>query len=225
MKRSICILLLITALALSMLVTVSAHEVPDLNKSGSITFCVAWEGEPVEGGAFQMYRVGDVAENDGNFFFTLVPELADSGLNLETIDDPALAQQLADRAAAAALEPMSAPVNGGQACFADVLPGLYVVVQTEACAGFAKMNPFLISMPRYENGVYVTDVVAKPKVPLETEPTEPSAPTEPTEPAPPKLPQTGQLNWPVPLMAAAGLACFALGWALCFRRKREQDET
>lgn len=37
-----------------------------------------------------------------------------------------------------------------------------------------------------------------------------------------KLPQTGQLWWPVPLLAAAGLGMFAAGWIL--RRKFDEDE-
>lgn len=222
MKRSLLTLLLTAVLALSMITAVSAHEVPDLSKSGTITFQVTWEGEPLEDGEFRMYRVGNIAEDDGNYLFALVPALADSGVNLENIDDPALAQQLADLAADAGLESLTATVEDGQAYFADVAPSLYVVVQTEACTGFAKMAPFLISMPRYEDGTYVTEVVAKPKVSMETEPTDPP---ESTTPPPPELPQTGQLNWPVPLLASAGLAFFALGWALCFGRKREHDET
>lgn len=225
MKRKLCELLLTALLALSLITAVSAHEVPDLSKNGTITFQITWEGEPLDDGEFRMYRVGDIVEDNGDYLFALVPELADGGLNLDNLDDPALAQQLANLAAEAGLEYLTAAVEEGQARFADVVPGLYVVVQTEACTGFAKMNPFLISMPRFENGTYVTDVVAKPKVPMETEPTETTEPTEPTPPPPPKLPQTGQLNWPVPLLACAGLACFALGWSLCFGRRRAQDET
>lgn len=53
---------------------------------------------------------------------------------------------------------------------------------------------------------------------------------DPTEPAPTDassdeiLPQTGQLNWPVPVLAATGLVVFAMGWGM-FNRKREGDET
>ena len=223
MRRSLFALLLTAVLLLSAVSAAAAHEVPDLTKSGTITFQVSWEGEPVEGGVFQMFRVGDIVENNGDYSFGLVPELADSSVELKDISDPELAAQLAALAQEAGLEPLIAPVEAGEAYFPDVMPGLYVVVQTEACDGFAKMNPFLISMPRFENGTYVTDVVAKPKVPLETEPTEPTDPTIPTEPGP-GIPQTGQLNWPVPLMAASGMALFALGWFLCFGRKREADE-
>lgn len=40
----------------------------------------------------------------------------------------------------------------------------------------------------------------------------------------PKLPQTGQMNWPIPVMTVAGLALFIFGWYLCFGRKREGNE-
>lgn len=54
-----------------------------------------------------------------------------------------------------------------------------------------------------------------------TVPSDPSDPTKPTEPDKPTLPQTGQLWWPVPLMAIAGLVLFLLGW---LRRKERADE-
>lgn len=216
---------LVLALVFGLCLTSYAHEVPDLTKNGTVTLEVRWEDTPLEGGKLAMYRVGDIVENNGDYGFALVPELAGSGVSLEHTDDPALALQLAELVEDAGLEPLTASVEEGLAIFEDVAPGLYVLVQTEACEGFAKMSPFLISMPRYEEGAYVTDVVAKPKVPVETAPTEPSEPTEPTGPSIPSLPDTGQLNWPVPLLAAAGLAFFALGWVLCFRAKRESNET
>jgi hypothetical protein len=74
-----------------------------------------------------------------------------------------------------------------------------------------------------ENGEYQYHVTASIKSELEREP-EPTEP-EPTDPPdPPGLPQTGQLNWPIPLMVVAGLALFVVGWVLCFGKKREQYE-
>ena len=65
----------------------------------------------------------------------------------------------------------------------------------------------------------------------ETEGTEPdeTAPgeTTPGSPTPEdeeKLPQTGQLNWPVPMLALAGLCLFIVGWALRFRSRKEDYE-
>lgn len=37
-----------------------------------------------------------------------------------------------------------------------------------------------------------------------------------------KLAQTGQQNWPVPVLAGAGVAVFALGWALAYLKKKEK---
>ncbi|MBE6967137.1 MAG: LPXTG cell wall anchor domain-containing protein [Ruminococcaceae bacterium] len=38
------------------------------------------------------------------------------------------------------------------------------------------------------------------------------------------MPQTGQLNWPVPVMAIIGATLFITGWVLCLRKKRIKDE-
>ena len=37
---------------------------------------------------------------------------------------------------------------------------------------------------------------------------------------PPGLAQTGQLNWPVPLLAGCGVALFAIGWGLVFLKRK-----
>lgn len=38
-----------------------------------------------------------------------------------------------------------------------------------------------------------------------------------------KLAQTGQLNWPVPVLACGGLLLFAFGWILVFMRKKQKN--
>lgn len=37
----------------------------------------------------------------------------------------------------------------------------------------------------------------------------------------PKLVQTGQLNWPIPVLAGCGLALFALGWWMVFLKRKK----
>lgn len=220
MKNRICAVVTVLFLMFSLCVTAYAHEVPNPEENGTITFTMDWEGVPLNSGSLSMYKVGELAEEDGNYGFVLIEQLRDSGLSLADPEDPALAAQLADLTDG--LEKRSADIKEGKAVFTDVEPGLYVVVQAEkdASNGFAAISPFLISMPNYENGHYVTQVTANPKVPLVTEPTE-SRPPETTKPSDPKLPQTGQLNWPVPLLAVLGLVLFATGWMLCFGRRKE----
>lgn len=97
------------------------------------------------------------------------------------------------------------------------MPGLFAVTQKEADAsdGFPAIHPFLISLPRWDGEQYVYDLTAKPKVSLEP---------KPTEPPDPWLPQTGQTNWPVPVMAVAGAAFVILGGFLCFRKKENHAQ-
>lgn len=43
--------------------------------------------------------------------------------------------------------------------------------------------------------------------------------------ADPELPQTGQLNWPIPVLVIAGLVLFMLGWSMFFKPKRDANES
>ena len=45
-------------------------------------------------------------------------------------------------------------------------------------------------------------------------PENPDNPVSPSNPDKPVLPQTGQLNWPVPVLAVSGVLLFAAGWVL-----------
>jgi LPXTG-motif cell wall-anchored protein len=115
-------------------------------------------------------------------------------------------------------------VKNGKAVFNDLPTGLYLIIQEEAAEGFNPLGAFLVSVPYLENGEYRYHVTAAIKSELEREPeTEPTTPP-PTVPDDPKLPQTGQLNWPIPLMAVAGLGLFIAGSMLCFGKKRERYE-
>lgn len=48
----------------------------------------------------------------------------------------------------------------------------------------------------------------------------PSDLSSPSSPSSPTLPQTGQLNWPIPVLAVADILLFAFGWLM--RRERTE---
>lgn len=224
MKNRMISLLLALVCVCALTVNASAsHPVPDLSRNGSLTFVMDLDGKLLDGGKLNLYRVGDITEEDGNYGFQVIEQLQGADVSLEDVSDPVAAEQLLTIAKVMELEKLSAPITQGKAVFTDLPVGLYVVWQdgADATKGYGPIQPFLISIPKFQNDTYVTDVVADPKVPLETAPPETTAPpTEPDE----DLPQTGQLNWPVPVMAVSGAALILAGLILCTSRKRTGDE-
>jgi LPXTG-motif cell wall-anchored protein len=162
-----------------------------------------------------------VDEDDGNYFFSRV-------------GDDALVEDIASADAVAALEKYYADNKGtipfvtktadakdGTCQFSGLSTGLYLVIQETPAPGFSALNAFLVSVPQLEDGVYVYEVTATIKSELEREP-------DPTDPPPttpgPTLPQTGQLNWPVPVMAVSGMVLFLLGWFLYSKNGKKNYE-
>ncbi len=215
--------LLALLLLLGLPLSAAAHAVPDESRNGhcSITVSMTYKGKAVRGGKLALYKVGDVAENDGNYSFVPVEAIRGDIPEFGDIESPELAGKLAK------LEKKLTPVTAdpvtvgkdGKATFSNLTFGLYLVVQKTAASGYRKIAPFLVSVPYLYRDEYQYDVTSQPKTDLEQE-------VKPTSPPSSgggggKLPQTGQLWWPVPLLICAGLGCIAVG---LFRRREARNE-
>lgn len=218
MKKMITVLLALSVL-LSLPLTAYAHDVPQERDDCSIEVIVRYDGENVDGGTLTAIRVGYVDEEDGNYFFS--QEFTNIKIEDVTSSGAPKAQKefYENNKGNYDFYTQTQTVKDGKATFTGLSTGLYLIVQNKAADGFSKMGAFLVSVPYMENGEYQYHVTASIKSELEREP-EPTNPP-PTEPEDSKLPQTGQLNWPIPLMVIAGLAFFVVGWVLCFGKKRE----
>lgn len=215
--KRFAMLLLAPLFLCAMSVTAYAHDVPDTSRKGTISVTLTYEDSPVSGGSFTLYRVGAVSEEDGNYSFVLTGEFTGCNVLLEDIQSAQLAKELADYAADHRVAGTTREIGSeGEVSFTDLELGLYLIVQNTAAHGYSKVDAFLVSVPMHENGAYIYAVEASPKVELERE-TEPGQPTTPTGPS---LPQTGQLNWPVPVLAVLGLCLFSVGWTLRFGKGR-----
>ena len=227
MKRSIlaaiCAALLVCALAAQ----VCAAEPVDMTRRGSISITMACQGEAVPGGTLTLYRVAVVTEDDGNYGFAFTDAFADCGLSLDNLSSQMLADGLADYAADNSMEGVTCEISEtGEVSFTDLELGLYLLVQETPAEGYCAVSPFLVSVPASQDGVYVYDVDASPKTSVEPEPTESTVPPTTTEPEPtdPKLPQTGQNNWPVPVLAVSGILIFMLGWYMNRTGRKDRYE-
>lgn len=218
MKRLFSLLLAILVLFCQPL-AVFAHDYVQLDKTDcSIEMLVRYEGEDITGGTLTAIKVGYVAEDDGNYYFRqeITNEL------LEDISSSSLPKKMAkfynDNKKSHVFYTQTLSVTNGKATFSGLGVGLYLIVQNQAAKGYSKLSPFLVSVPYMEDGQYRYHVTAAVKSELEREP-ETTPPTKP----PPNLPQTGQLNWPVPVLAAAGMAMLLLGAWLRSGRKKESE--
>lgn len=200
-----------------------AHAVPDFEATGSVTVTMHCGNTVVSGGTVTLYRVGKVYEQDGNYSFIPVDDFADCGEDFHEVQSSDLAGKLRDYAEEHEITGTTKSVSSdGTAVFADLELGLYLLVQHDAAEGYNKAVPFLMGVPNIQAGEYVYDVNAAPKVELEKEVE--SVPPTPATPTDPKLPQTGQLNWPIPVLVTLGLMLFSCGWLLRFGRKRTRNE-
>ena len=205
-----------------------AQVFPSVSSEGSIKIYMEWEDEKLDDGALNAYRVCDIVKKNGEFLFEPVEDLKKYNLNLNDMIQPQQANEFVKLAKKEKLRKFTAPIENGEAFFGNLPIGLYVVTQEahEATDGFEPISAFLISVPTFENGGYNLHVAAYPKVSLEPEETEPpeSKPTEPTKPDDPKLPQSGQLNWPVPVLAVSGLLLMVIGGLILSDGRKENHE-
>ena len=225
-------LLLALSLGAAVALPAYAHEVPDPSRTGSIRFSMLYDGSAVGGGSLTLHRVGDVAEEDGNYTFTLTEAYAASGADLTDLTDTALAAGLADYTTANGIAGEEVSIGSDGTAAADGLAlGLYLVMQDQPAEGYEPIAPFLVSVPMWDEtaGAYLYTVDAAPKLGglTKTPPAATAAPAKPdagdpdtvTTPAAATLPQTGQLNWPVPVLTLAGLLLMLAGWYLRARTK------
>jgi len=226
MHKRILSLMLALMLLGSLSLSVSALEVPDLDRLGSISMSMTHDGRPIPGGSLTIYRVADVVWDGGDYVYQYTDDFAECTLPLTDLESAELAEELARIARTSRLPGTTRELNRqGKTRFTDLPVGLYLVVQKEAAPGYFRINPYLVSLPQLEEETYLYDVDTAPKNQPEPEekPTEPE-PTQPPKPDDDKLPQTGQTNWPVPVMAAAGILLLMAGFVLRTSGKRKQDE-
>ncbi len=158
--------LIMVALLICMLsVTAFAHEIPDVSRKGSITVVIEDGDKRVPGGSLTLYKVGDVAEDDGNYFFELTEAFRASGVSLDDIESDQVAKDLAKYAVNVGAYGDTEDIdNEGRLVYRDLDVGLYLVVQKEAANGYLPINPFLVSVPMVDSEGYLYDVYAEPKV-------------------------------------------------------------
>lgn len=200
----------------------------DYSQKGSISVSMEDTEKNVvaPGGTLTLYQIAAIEKNEENQdVFVLNQTFEESQVPLNNLDSAILVNELERYISQKKLGGIVRQIDAnGHVSFEDLPLGLYFIIQETPADGYNKVNSFLVSVPQMLGEVYVYDVDASPKVELSPAPNVPEEPT-PSAPTPnkpvtstgSKLPQTGQLNWPIPVLVACGAVCVILGG--CLRRK------
>lgn len=197
MKRIALFLALTWLLALP----VTAHEVPDLTRKGSITVTMRYDGKALAGGEMTLYHVGDIREEDGNYSFIPTSDYAGSGISFDNVQSPETAERIAEFASRQGLRGNTQQIaSDGTLRYADLKPGLYLLVQKKAAKGFEPAAPFLVTLPMLVGETYIYQVDAGPKV----------SPVPEEKPEDSGQPQTGQSALPIWVFSLSAVALVLL---------------
>ncbi|MBR6562403.1 MAG: hypothetical protein IKK70_00505 [Clostridia bacterium] len=211
MKKSIILLL---ALTLSLLAVggVAAEQL-ELNKKGSISASFACAHGFKSYGKTTLYHVADAVEDENGYKLVLTTDFKGSGLSLDDVENPKTASTFERFARSRGLSGDTRDLENGSVTYDGLSAGLYLIVHKDDDERITEALPFFVSLPRTEDGKYVYDVNAAPKVLVKHAEGE----------LPPSIPQTGQLKWPIPVLAFSGIIVFTVGWVLCFKARRDGE--
>lgn len=228
------ILILFTAVFTSVYVTgitVCAVNVPDMARndcSVSVTMQDPETEEGIQGETLALCRVAEVhRENDADYSFELTKEFADSKENLNALDngvlDAKMAERLNDYRKKRDIRGTKLTSDAsGRIVFEGLKVGLYLIYQEEAKEGYYTVSPFLVSIPYEENGEYIYDVEATPKMEIKTNPS-PDEPETPEKTGNPRKSRVKTGDTSQILLWGGLLALSALGvTAVVLRRRRKE---
>ncbi len=207
------VLLLITLVVPT---TVKAYPTENVDPDKDCTLTI--ESDKLVSTKFYLYKV---ASMDSQTQFTLTDDFAGSNATVNGLTSSqytSLAVTLSDYVTENSVKVAQTVTtnSSGSAKFASTMkPGMYLLVCKDAAIGSKTYTvEQIIIVPTYtsKSTSWTYDVTAKVKATSDTVTTTATTTTTTTTTTTnKKLPQTGQLWWPVPVLAAIGIAIFAIG--------------
>lgn len=213
MKRMLCLLLM----ALVIFCNVPYAAATEVTEDCSIEVLVKYNGININDGKLTAIRVGYVDEID-RVFKQVTDHKTVTDIGTQKAVNSMVEYYNKNKAT---LVSKTVNISEGKALFDKLSTGLYLILQTDTAEGYNPLAPFLVTLPYIVEGKETYNVSVSAKAELKRVP---SKPTSPPKDLDEKLPQTGQLNWPVPALASAGMTLFILGWWLCFGCRKDSNE-
>ncbi len=184
----------------------------------------------IAGDEFSLVKIADaeviMSEGNSHIRYTVLSKYESLDCDWENLtaeESHAKAKQLASMVTVEECMVSAVTDWQGKTSFENLAPAMYLVVRTKVAPQNESydVDPFLVSAPLLWDGNINYTITASPKcgwTPEEPDhPVNPSVPPEPhnpdkPEPDDPKLPQTGQLQWPIPVLLVVGSILIMIGW-------------
>lgn len=198
--------------------TVSAIPTGTQRGSIQVTMQDAENQQKVSGGTLTCIKVGTLENQQEEPVWKFTEAFADCGLNIEQMQGETFADRLWDYAQKKSIEGTTKQIDqNGTVMFDDIPLGVYLIVQQKSAKGYYNVKAFVVSVPIEDENGWIYDVDASPKMEKLKKATATSGKKENSKIQ--KLPQTGQMNWPIPLLACSGMILFLAGWWMYKRGK------
>ena len=220
------IILVVIAMMLSCVLSASAAE-----ERGSLTlrcvFSVEGGVRVLSGDEYSLVKIADASITESSVVYRTREQFSSYDCNWQK----QAASKMNDKAKALAyyceknhLYTASAVTdNRGELIFDDLEVGLYLVARTQTASANRDFttDPLLVFIPQSVNGEEIYEVVSTPKYSYSS----PGSSDTPDPPSDGSLPQTGQLMWPVTLMAVLGCLLILSGSALLRKEGSGEKKT
>ena len=153
----------------------------DINKKGSAEIIIEYsEEEPIVGAGIDLYKIADlVIDDNGHVEYKYVPELSGevfklqdlTGLDINSTKDDEYKKSVEvaksiDLSKLSKIDTKTTDSNG-RVKFENLDLGLYLVKQTGAVKGYTNIDEFVFTVPGYDNGDWIYDIVSMPKPTIE----------------------------------------------------------
>lgn len=216
-------------------------EYADLGKAVSLTLHLESVEEEVkieEGAEVCIYQIAkmEYQASDLKFVYTEDWKGMTADLGKETPEDVILSMSRYAEEKDLTGQTGRSDANGNVR-FTDLPQGVYLVAQKNQVEHFTSFAPFLVYLPSLEEEKWSYDVTATPKIVYQVqsgsrdrEKTPAPSPTTPPKEestkrdTPNKLPQTGQLNWPIPILFVLGAFLVSAGVIVRLSGRKEDEE-
>ncbi len=222
MSRILALLLCCLCFSLPVSAQGSAADL-DLDRTGEINLTIKdKKGIAPTRGTIACIQVARVTRENGDLGYELVNGFEKTGLSLEDFrmgsqSISSLTKEV-EKVLPSGAKKQTCKISAGKVRFTDLELGLYLIRQESKFKNHESIQSFLVTLPMNGDEGWIYDVNATPKVGTVSQ----NPPKMPPSGGYSKLPQTGQLNWPVPVLAMSGLVLFSIGWLLT-RDKHEED--